>query len=300
METENLSNNNSSDEIANFDYKVKLISKLLPIGVIVTKICVLLFVKDSKGLGDKIEIFITTVFFGLLLYSFWKLNNLQEENPFERIEIPQNVKKYYNDKIIEYAEKEQKYVGVVKIFLKHDFKELTGQIFSTIIAVVGLWIPETLSDSRNKIFFIISYLIITLFLQWRVSLNLAYVTNGPIKISDYARLAFCSFANLLASFALIFFEVFIFLKDDKFLIAHVAIYILCIVVMTIKCFRLKIEMMEAEKVTIKGEFKSLTSNFKDLIQSLVRNFKILVGLLFDLTKRISKSKHYKQKPLSKK
>lgn len=300
METENLSYNNSNDEIANFEQIVKIISKLLPIVVIVTKIFVLLLVKDSEGLGDKIEIFITTVFFGLLFYSFWKIIDLENKNPFERIEIPQNVKKYYNDRIIEYAEKEQSYIGVVKIFLKHDFKELTGQLFSTIIAIVGLWIPDTLSESRNELYFIIYYLIVTLFLQWRVSRNLAYVTNGPIVLSDYARLIFCGFANLFASFALIFLELFIFFKDKNFWIVHAVIYISAIVFITIYFFIFKIRLMKAEKVKIKGEFKSLTSNFKDLIQSLVRNFKILVGFLFDSTKRISKRKYYKQNPLSKK
>ena len=232
MERENFNFEESSSDIDKLVKWVNILSAILPISIISGKIAVLYIVKTREGIGDIVELVITLLFAAIIVFSSIKLYNFHDQyskSSYENLEIPEQIRNNYKDSVVKDVEKKPDYIGSVNLLLNHGFKELIGQMFSTIIAVVGLWIPDSLSKNGNKLYLILSYFILTLCIFYFVSQLLKKVTSRPIEAQDFARVGFCIFTSIISLGALFFFELVFLFKDEWLWIGFILFYFLLIV-----------------------------------------------------------------------
>lgn len=232
MERENFNFEESSSDIDKLVKWVNILSAILPISIISGKIAVLYIVKTREGIGDIVELVITLLFAAIIVFSSIKLYNFHDQyskSSYENLEIPEQIRNNYKDSVVKDVEKKPDYIGSVNLLLNHGFKELIGQMFSTIIAVVGLWIPDSLSKNGNKLYLILSYFILTLCIFYLVSQLLKKVTSRPIEAQDFARVGFCIFTSIISMGALFFFELVFLFKDEWLWIGFILFYFLLIV-----------------------------------------------------------------------
>lgn len=232
MERENLDFEESSGEINNLVRRVNLLSVILPILIISGKIAVLYIVKTREGIGDIIELVITLCFAAIIVHSSFKLYQFHDQyskSSYENLVIPEQIRNNYKDSVVKDVEKKPDYIGSVELLLDHGFKELIGQMFSTIIAVVGLWIPDSLSKNGNKLLLIITYFILTICIFCLVNYLLKKITSSTIEAQDFARVGFCIFTSMISMGALFFFELVFLLKDERWWIVFILFYIFLII-----------------------------------------------------------------------
>lgn len=232
MERENSKFKEASEEIDSLVRSVNNLSAILPILIIFVKIAVLYFAKPREGIGDSIELIITSFFGGFIVRAFFDLNKFHDQyskSSYETLVIPEQIRNSYDDSIVKEVEKKPDYIGSVKLLLEHGFKDLIGQIFSTIIAVAGLWVPDSLTKNSDRLALIFSYFILTLIIFYLVSLLLKKVTSRPIEAQDFARVGFCIFTSMISMGALFFFQLVFLFKDERLWIGFILFYFLLIV-----------------------------------------------------------------------
>ena len=228
MERENFDFGESSGKIDKLVKWVNILSAILPILIIFVKIAVLYFVKTREGIGDKIELVITFFFALIIIISsimLYHFHDKYSKSSYEILEIPEQIRNTHNNSVVKDVEKKPDYIGSVNLLLNHGFKDLIGQMFSTIIAVVGLWIPDSLSKNGNKIALIFSYFILTLCIFYLVNHLLKKVTSIPIEAQDFARVGFCIFTSIISMGALFFFEFVFLFKDEGWWIGFILSYL---------------------------------------------------------------------------
>lgn len=227
MERENFNFEESSSNIDTLVRRLNIASVILPIAIILFKIATLYFVKDIEDIGDIIELGCTFAFMIVIIRYFYKLYNYhdqQKKNGNEAIEIPEQLKRTYKPSVVKDAEENFDYIGSVKLLLDHGFKEFTGQLFATIIAVVGLWIPDSLSENGSKLILISLYFATTLIIFAIVSYLLEKEISRPFKASDFARVGFCIFTSGLATIGLFFFQLVFLFNDEGWWIVFIGFY----------------------------------------------------------------------------
>ncbi len=239
MERENFNFEESSSNIDKLVGILNIASVILPIVIIFLKIVTLYFVKDIEDIGDIIELLFTFIFMIIIIICFRILYNYhdqQKKNGNENIEIPEQLKSSYKPSVVKDAEENLDYIGSVKLLLDHGFKEFTGQLFSTIIAVVGLWIPDSLSGNGSKLILISLYFAITLIIFAIVSYLLEKEISRPFKASDFARVGFCIITSVVATVGLFFFQLVFLFGDEEWWIAFIGVYsVLMVIIAIISC-----------------------------------------------------------------
>ena len=263
MEKENLNLEESSSNIDKSVGIINLASVILPIVIIIFKIATLYFFKDIEAIGDFIEIFFTFIFMIIIIICFWILYNYhdqQKKNGNETIEIPEQLKSSYKPSVVKDAEANLDYIGSVKLLLDHGFKELIGQLFSTIIAVVGLWIPDSFSGNSNKLILISLYFAITLFMFMIVSYLLKKIISRPFKASDFTIVGSCILTSSTATVGLFLFQLVFLCKDEGGWLVFIGAYLVLIVVISINSLfaNKHINKVEELKCKAKGANKRLS------------------------------------------
>lgn len=264
MERENSKFKEASEEIDSLVKSVNNLSAILPILIILVKIAVLYFANSLvEGIGDIIELIITSIFGGFIVRCFYELNKFHDQyskSSCETLVIPEQLRNTYDDSVVKDAEANLDYIGSVKLLLDHGFKELIGQLFSTIIAVVGLWIPDSLSGNRSKLNLILFYFAITLPIFGIVSSFLKKIISRTLEVSDFAKVGFCFFISGVATIGLFVFEFVFFLNDEVWWKAFISVYFVVMVVIGISSLfaNKHINKVEELKCKAKGANKRLS------------------------------------------
>ena len=200
MERENFNFEEPSSYIDKLVGILNITSVILPIAIILLKILTLCFVKDIEDIGDGIELSCTFIFMFIITICFlilYHYHDQQKKNGNETMEIPEQLKRTYKPSVVKDAEENFDYIGSVKLLLDHGFKEFIGQLFSTIIAVVGLWIPDSLSGNGSKLFLISSYFAITLIIFVIISILLEKEIIFSLIITFFLRVGIYIFGESL-------------------------------------------------------------------------------------------------------
>lgn len=262
MERENFNFEESSSNIDTFVRRLNIASVILPIVIILFKIATLYFVKDIEDIGDNIELGCTFAFMIVIIRYFKKLYNYHDrlKNRNESIEIPEQFKSSYSNSVVKDAEANLDYIESVKLLLDHGFKELIGQLFTTIIAVVGLWIPDSLSGNRNKLILTSLYFAITLLIFRIVSYLLEKEISRPFKASDFARVGFCIFTSGLATIGLFFFQLVFLFNDEGWWILFIGFYSIFMVGIYIASHLVKSHINKVVILKCKAKAKAKAAN----------------------------------------
>lgn len=251
MERENSKFKEASEEIDSLVRTVNNLSAILPILIIFVKIAVLYFANLREGIGDNIELIITSFFGGFIVRAFFDLNKFHDQyskRSCETLVIPEQIRNSYDDSIVKEVEKKPDYIGSVKLLLEHGFKDLIGQIFSTIIAVAGLWVPDSLTKNSDRLALIFSYFVLTVIIFCIVSCLLNKITSRPIQAQDFAGVGFCIFTSIISIGALFFFEFVFFLDDARWWEAFIIFYVIFIVVVIVGSCKSKRRIPIVEKL----------------------------------------------------
>ena len=231
MERGNFDFGESSKTIDGLVKWVNILSAILPILVILGKIAVLYLFKTREGIGDKIELAITFILAFIIIISsilLYYFHDKYSKSSYENLEIPEQIRNTYNDSVVKDVEKKPDYIGSVNLLLNHGFKELIEQMFSTIIAVVGLWIPDSLSKNENKLALITPYFVLTICIFIAVRHFLKKITSSTVEAQDFARVGFCIFTSIISIGALFFFECVFLFKDEGWWIGFILSYLFLI------------------------------------------------------------------------
>lgn len=263
MERENFNFEEPSSYIDKLVGILNITSVILPIAIILLKIVTLCFVKDIEDIGDRIELSCTFIFMFIITICFlilYHYHDQQKKNGNETMEIPEQLKRTYKPSVVKDAEENFDYIGSVELLLDHGFKEFIGQLFSTIIAVVGLWIPDSLSGNGSKLFLISSYFAITLIIFVIISILLEKEISRPFKASDFAGVGFCIITSCLATVGLFFFQLVFLFGDENWWKTFIGGYSVIMVVIAISSLfaNKHINKVEELKCKAKGANKRLS------------------------------------------